>query len=83
MGLILSPLNFAALGNTAGLTGNYFPLVLLSVLAVHLLTAHSYQALFAAEPGEDREASQDNPRSDPFLILLLGSRLSLAISAFP
>jgi len=83
MGLILSPLNLAALGNTAGLTGSYFPIVLLSVLAVHLLTAHSYQALFAAGPGEGREASQDTTRSDPFLILLLGSRLSLAISAVP
>ena len=83
MGLILSPLNFAALGNTAGLTGSYFPIVLLSVLAVHLLTAHSYQALFSDGPGEEREASQDTPKTDPFLILLLGSRLSLAISAVP
>jgi len=83
MGLILSPLNFAALGNTDGLTGSYFPIVLLSVLAVHLLTAHSYQVLFAAGPGEGREASQDTTRNDPFLILLLGSRLSLAISAVP
>ncbi len=83
MGLILSPLNLAALGNAAGLTGSYFPIVLLSVLAVHLLTAQSYQALFDAGPGEGREASPDTPRADPFLTLLLGSRLSLAITAVP
>jgi amino acid transporter len=83
MGLILSPLNIAALGNTAGLTGSYFPLVLLSVLAVHLLTTHSYQALFAAGPGEEPETSQTPSKTDPFLLLLLGSRISLAISAVP
>lgn len=83
LGLILSPLNLAALGTTAGLTGSYFPLVLLSVLAVHLLTAHSYQALFAAGPGEAREASQDAPKTDPFVTLLLGSRTSLALCAVP
>jgi hypothetical protein len=83
LGLILSPLNFAALGNTAGLTGSYFPIVLLSVLAVHLLTAHSYQALFAAGPGEERETSQAPSKTAPFLILLLGSRISLTISAVP
>ena len=83
LGLILSPLNFASLGNTAGLTGSYFPIVLLSVLAVHLLTAHSYQALFATGPGQERETSQAPSKTDPLPILLLGSRLSLAISAVP
>ncbi len=83
MGLILSSLNFAALGNAAGLTGSHFPVVLLSVLAVHLLTTHSYQALFSDGPGEEREASPHTPGNDPFLTLLLGSRLSLAISAVP
>ncbi len=83
MGLILAPLNFAALGNTVGLTGSYFPLVLLSVLAVHLLTAHSYQALFSAGPGEGRETSPASSKTDPFLVLLLGSRISLAICAVP
>ena len=83
MGLILSPLNFAALGNTAGLTGSHFPIVLLSVLAVHLLTTHSYQALFSDGPIEERKTSQAPLKTDPFLILLLGSRLSLAISAVP
>jgi amino acid transporter len=83
MGLILSPLNFAALGNAAGLTGSHFPIVLLSVLAVHLLTAHSYQAFFFDGPREERETSQAPSKIDPFLALLLGSRLSLAISALP
>ena len=83
IGLILSPLNFAALGNTAGLTGSHFPIVLLSVLAVHLLTAQSYQTLFSTGPGEGRETSPASSKTDPFLILLLGSRLSLAISAVP
>ena len=83
LGLILSPLNLAALGTTAGLTGNHFPIVLLSVLAVHLLTAHSYRALLAAGPEEKQEARPGKHRIDPFLILLLGSRLSLALSAAP
>ena len=83
MGLLLSPLNFAALGNTAGVTGSYFPIVLISVLAVHLLTTHSYQALFHAGPGEEREASQDSSKTNPFLILLLGSRISLTLCAVP
>ena len=83
MGLILSPLNFAALGNTAGLTGSYFPIVLLSVLVVHLLTAQSYQTLFSTGPGEVRETSPASSKTDPFLILLLGSRISLAISEIP
>ena len=83
MGLILSPLNFAALGNTAGLTGRYFPIVLLSVLAVHLLTAQSYQTLFSTGPGEGRETSPALSKTDPFLVLLLGSRISLAICVVP
>ena len=83
IGLILSPLNLSALGTTAGLTATYFPIVLLSVLAVHLLTTHSYQALFHAGPGEQREASQDSSKTNPFLILLLGSRISLTLCAVP
>jgi hypothetical protein len=34
LGLILSPLNLASLGNTPGLTGSYLSLVLLSGLLV-------------------------------------------------
>ena len=83
LGLILSPLNLAALGTTAGLTGSYFPIVLISVLAVQLLTAHSYQALFHAGPGEEREPSQESSKTDPLLILLLGSRISLTLCAVP
>jgi hypothetical protein len=83
MGVILSPLNLAALGKAAGLTVNYFSVVLLSVLTIHLLTAHSYQALFSAGSEKERKASHDAPKTDPFLILLLGSRISLAISAIP
>ncbi|MBI5582848.1 MAG: hypothetical protein HY892_03400 [Deltaproteobacteria bacterium] len=83
MGLILSPQNFAAWGNAAGLTGSFFPIVLISVLAVHLLTAHSYQALWAAEPREEPKASPGPSGIDPLLILLWGSRISLAVCAAP
>ena len=66
MGLILSPLNFAALGNTAGLTGSYFPIVLLSVLAVHLLTADKLPGIICRRNGA-RTGNLPGPHQGPIL----------------
>ena len=74
LGLTPFPAQSCLPGNMAGLTGSYFPIVLLPVLsAVHLLTAHSYQALFATGTGQERETSQAPSKTDP-LPILLGDR---------
>jgi hypothetical protein len=83
IGLILSPLNLAALGNAAGTTGHYFPVVLLAVLTAHLLTTSSYRKLFSAALGDKEEAPRNTPATNPFLALVLGSRIFLALCATP
>ena len=71
IGVLLSPVSLAALGNNMGMVGAPFLIFILTALVIHLFTTLAYGEFFSAFPGPEGEARFIRASLGPTLALVL------------